>query len=171
MAANVPCAVSWLESFHSKQPTHVAKCEVTHVFQAVKILVPLATCFAAKGLFLFHAQCAGIGSTCLGIDDRKCSISVFVQLLRLMTMRLVIPVIRNVSRGSMLVNLVCLLEAVLVLIRLLTANDGALERFMLFGHHHALQALHQGLVLHRIVQLGLCETQLSQLCLEGPIRG
>lgn len=40
---------------------------LTHIFEAIQVLVTLATRVAVEGLFLFHSQSAGIRSTGLGV--------------------------------------------------------------------------------------------------------
>ena len=51
------------------------------VFEAVEVLVALAADVAAVGLFLFHAQGAGVGGRGFGVDDGEGAVGVFVQLL------------------------------------------------------------------------------------------
>lgn len=62
----------------------------TYVFQPVQILVTFPASLAVERLFLLHAQRSGVGSASFGVDDGKGSVAVFVQLLRLVTMCLVV---------------------------------------------------------------------------------
>jgi hypothetical protein len=71
---------------------------VSHVFQAVKVLVTLAAGFTAERLLFLHAQCSGVRSTGLRVDDGKGTVSILVQLLCLVTMCLVVPATLSVCR-------------------------------------------------------------------------
>ena len=51
------------------------------VFQAVQVLVALATHVAFVRLFFLHTHRAGVWCRCLGIDNRECSVSIVVQSL------------------------------------------------------------------------------------------
>jgi hypothetical protein len=62
------------------------------VFQPVQVLVALSTCLAAKGLLLFHPQGSWIRRTCFRVNNRESAITIFVELLSLMTVRLVVPI-------------------------------------------------------------------------------
>lgn len=114
----------------------------TYVFQPVQVLVALSACLAAKRLLLFHTQGSWIRRTCFGVDNRESAVTVFMQLLSLMTMRLVVPRAVLVDffhhsyrfRGK----IYDILKSILVLVGLFTADDGALERLVFFRHHHAL---------------------------------
>lgn len=70
-----------------------------YIFKTVQILVTLATSFAVEGLLLLHTECAGVGSACLGIDNGKCAVTILVQLLCLVAMRLVISGKRRCVSG------------------------------------------------------------------------
>lgn len=63
----------------------------TYVFETVKVLVALAARVAVEGLLLLHALGAGVGGARLGVDNGECSVAVFVELLRLMTVGFVVP--------------------------------------------------------------------------------
>jgi hypothetical protein len=69
----------------------------TNVFEAIQVLVALATDITAEWLFLFHAQGSRIGGACLRVDNRKRAVAIFVQLLSLMPMRFMIPIPDRVS--------------------------------------------------------------------------
>ena len=56
------------------------------VFEAVQILVALATNLAAVRLLLFHSDSAGVGNGCGGIYDGESAVGVLLELLVLMTM-------------------------------------------------------------------------------------
>ncbi len=64
---------------------------MTYVFQPIQILVSLATDIAFVRLLLFHAESSWVGGRSLRIHDRKRAVSILMQLLRLVTVRLVIP--------------------------------------------------------------------------------
>jgi hypothetical protein len=51
---------------------------MTHVFEAVEILIPLTADIALKRLLLLHAHSAGVRSRRLRVDYRKGPITVFV---------------------------------------------------------------------------------------------
>ena len=61
------------------------------VFQAVEVLVPLAADVALEGLLLLHAQGAGIGCRGLRVHDGEGAVAVLVELLRVMSVLLMIP--------------------------------------------------------------------------------
>lgn len=62
-----------------------------------------------------------------------------------------------------------LLEAILVLVRLLAANNWALEGLVLLGHHHGLQTLKQYFVGLGVSELALGEAELGELGLDSPV--
>lgn len=64
--------------------------EITHVFEAVQILVTLSTNVTLIRLLLLHTQCSRIWCRGFWVDNRECSISIFMQLLSLMSVCLVI---------------------------------------------------------------------------------
>jgi len=72
----------------------------TYVFQAVQVLVPLAADVTFIWLLLLHPEGTRIWGGCLRIDNGERPISILVQLLRLMTVRLVIPRSMSVTDTS-----------------------------------------------------------------------
>lgn len=56
------------------------------VFQAVEVLIPLATHFTSVGLLFLHAEGSGVRSRRFGVHNRKGTVSVVVQLLAVMAM-------------------------------------------------------------------------------------
>lgn len=63
----------------------------TYVFQPVQVLVPLATDVAFVRLLLFHAKSSRIRCRGLGVNNRECAITIFMELLSLVAMGLVVP--------------------------------------------------------------------------------
>ncbi len=63
----------------------------TYIFQTIQVLVSLVTVFTLVWLLLLHSSFTGIRRRCLGIDDGKGAVSIFMQLLVLMTVLLVVP--------------------------------------------------------------------------------
>lgn len=101
-----------------------------YVFQAVQILVTLATNVALIWLLLLHAECAGIGRRCLGIHNGESPIAILMELLSLMSMRLVVSELVSLVFRILLSNS---LKAILILVRLLATDHGTLERLVLFA--------------------------------------
>ncbi len=64
---------------------------VTHIFEPVQVLVPLAAEVAFVWLLLLHAQGARIRSARLRVDNGESAIPVLVQLLGGMAVSLVVP--------------------------------------------------------------------------------
>jgi hypothetical protein len=69
-----------------------------YIFETVEILVSLSTCLTVERLLLLHAQGSWVRSTGLGVHNGEGSIAVLVQLLCLVTVCLVIPVGRLISK-------------------------------------------------------------------------
>lgn len=69
-----------------------------YIFETVEILVPLSACLTVEWLLLLHAQGSRVRSTSLGVHNGEGSIAVLVQLLCLVTVCLVIPVGRLISK-------------------------------------------------------------------------
>lgn len=55
------------------------------ILEAVQVLVSFSAHLAAEGLLLLHADSAGVGHRCFGIDDGEGPVCVFVKLLVCMT--------------------------------------------------------------------------------------
>ena len=138
--------------------------QITYVFESVQILVSLATRLAVERLLFLHTKGSGIRRAGLGIDDRKSSVSILVQLLSLMAMCFVVPEGDNVlvlqthetGRDDSL-------QTVLVLVGLLAPDDWALEWLVFLWHHHALEPFKQQLVGFWVIDLVLIQTKLLQL--------
>lgn len=73
---------------------------VTYIFESVQVLVPLTADLALVRLLLLHAECARVWRRCLRVDDGEGAVAVLVQLLRLVTVRLVVSGRMEVRRGS-----------------------------------------------------------------------
>lgn len=132
----------------------------TYVFEAIKILVPLVAILALVRLFLLHAHLAREWLRCLRVDNGERAVSILVQLLGLMTVLLVVSAlsISDKIRGrrekfkipglgtpsdcwATLRGGSHLLETILVLVCLLTANDWALEGLVFFGRNHEVASV------------------------------
>jgi hypothetical protein len=80
------------------------------VLETVEVLVAFAAYFTAIWLLLLHADSAGVGYGCEGVDDGESAVVVLLELLVLVTMLLVV------------------LQAVLVLVCLFATNNWTAER-------------------------------------------
>ena len=79
------------------------------ILEPVEILVAFATEVTAVWLFLLHTDSAGVRDRSRGIDNRKRAVRILLELLVLMSMLFVV------------------LEAVLILVCLFAADDGAFK--------------------------------------------
>ena len=97
------------------------------IFEAVEVLVAFPAGIAAVWLVLFHAYSTRIGIQSFGIHNGKGAIVVVFELLGIVAMLVAISRGQPRKRAWNPYALV-ILQAVLVLICLLTSNNGALER-------------------------------------------
>jgi len=81
------------------------------ILQTVKVLVALATDFAAIGLLLLHADSARVWNGRQRVDDRKATVVILLELLVLMAVLFVV------------------FQSILVLVCLLASYDWAFEWF------------------------------------------
>lgn len=109
---------------------------VTYIFESVQVLVPLTADLALVRLLLLHAECARVWRRCLRVDDGEGAVAVLMQLLRLVTVRLVVSGrMKSEEAARVAETSEYILQAILVLIRLLTSNDRTPKGLVFLPYH------------------------------------
>jgi len=98
------------------------------ILEAVEVLVPLAAIVAAVRFVLFHAESAGIHLERIGVDDGEGPVDVGGELLGVVSVLGFALAGDCVSRRKWETYTFVVLEAVLILVRFLAADDGTMKR-------------------------------------------
>ena len=100
------------------------------VFESVEILVSFSACVTFEWFMFFHAKGSRVWAQSFGIDDGECTVFVGVELLGIVAMlKLVSQLSRQIDvRVKAPTYCFMIFQSILVLVRLLTPNDRAVER-------------------------------------------